>query len=173
MKQQYKLVILLLLFFQLPCCKDRKPTSTTGEMEILKEWTGKTIHILNYTVSGSKEYRILLYIDSTVNSLHPLWEIYIREMADKVDFLFYSSSQKIRSLPEYCVHFSNCFVYIDTDDRLNKLNKFPVDVKYRCFLMDKTNKVLAIGNPARNPKIWELYRKIITGEISDKPPVTK
>ena len=30
--------------------------------------------------------------------------------------------------------------------------------------MDKENKVLAIGNPVQNPKIKELYLKIISGE---------
>jgi hypothetical protein len=38
--------------------------------------------------------------------------------------------------------------------------------------LNKNNKVLAIGNPVYNPSIWELYKKIITGEISDKLPVT-
>jgi hypothetical protein len=166
----YNLVILLFLFIQISSCKDRKPSSIE-EIGVVKEWTGKIIKLSGYAVSGTKEYRILLYLDSTINMLHPLWDIYIQEMSDRVDFLIYSSSLKIRALPEYSVHFSNCYVYIDTSDQLNKLNKFPADVKYRCFLMDTTNKVLAIGNPAKNPKIWELYKKIITGELSDKPPV--
>jgi hypothetical protein len=171
MKPHYKLGIILILLFQISCCRDRKPVPIE-EIKTIKEWTGKIINLSDYTISNAKKYRILLYLDSTVDLLHPLWEIYIREMADKVDFLFYTSSHKIRALPEYSVHYSNCYVYIDTSDKLNKLNKFPVDIKYRCFLMDKTNKVLALGNPAKNTNIWELYKKIITGELSDKPPVT-
>ena len=36
--------------------------------------------------------------------------------------------------------------------------------RHRTFLLDKDNKVLAIGNPIHNPKVKELYLKIIQGE---------
>jgi hypothetical protein len=40
-------------------------------------------------------------------------------------------------------------------------------------LLDKDNKVLMIGNPALNPKVWELYKQTITGKKdSDTQPVT-
>ena len=32
------------------------------------------------------------------------------------------------------------------------------------LLLDKDNKVVAIGNPVHNPKVKELYLKIIQGE---------
>jgi hypothetical protein len=35
---------------------------------------------------------------------------------------------------------------------------------FQTFLLDKGNKVLAIGNPVHNPKVKELYLKIIQGE---------
>jgi hypothetical protein len=38
--------------------------------------------------------------------------------------------------------------------------------------LDKNNKVLAVGNPSDNPRVWRLYKQIITGEMSDKPRVT-
>jgi hypothetical protein len=62
--------------------------------------------------------------------------------------------------------------YIDKEDELNKLNRFPSDENYQCFLLDNNNKVLSIGNPTNNPNIWILYKKIITGEVSAKPLVT-
>ena len=34
---------------------------------------------------------------------------------------------------------------------------------FQTFLLDKDNKVLAMGNPILNPKIKELYLKIIRG----------
>jgi hypothetical protein len=55
---------------------------------------------------------------------------------------------------------------------LDQLNHLPDEPAFQCFLLDKDNKVLAIGNPAYNPKVWELYKQIIAGEISDKHPVT-
>jgi hypothetical protein len=33
---------------------------------------------------------------------------------------------------------------------------------YRTFLLDKDNKVLLVGSPIKNPKMWALYEKIIT-----------
>ena len=35
---------------------------------------------------------------------------------------------------------------------------------FQTFLLNRNNKVLAIGNPIHNPKIRELYVKIIRGE---------
>lgn len=37
-------------------------------------------------------------------------------------------------------------------------------MNFHTFLLDKDNKVLAIGNPIHNPKVKELYLKIIQGE---------
>ncbi|MDR3236551.1 MAG: DUF1573 domain-containing protein [Prevotellaceae bacterium] len=42
---------------------------------------------------------------------------------------------------------------------------------FQCLLLDSNNKVLAIGNPAHNPQIWELYKQIITGEKAVKIPI--
>ena len=55
-------------------------------------------------------------------------------------------------------------VCIDEKDSINKLNHFPVEMRFQTLLLDKENKVLAIGNPVQNPKIKELYLKIISGE---------
>ena len=45
-----------------------------------------------------------------------------------------------------------------------KLNHFPTEPAYQTFLLDEDDKVLAIGNPINNPKVKELYLKIIQGE---------
>lgn len=54
-------------------------------------------------------------------------------------------------------------VCIDEQDSLNKLNDFPTEMAFHTFLLDKSNKIIAIGNPIHNPKIKELYLKIIQG----------
>ena len=46
---------------------------------------------------------------------------------------------------------------------MNNLNHFPENETYQCFLLDSINKVMAVGNPIRNPKVWDLYKQIITG----------
>ncbi|GHT28790.1 hypothetical protein FACS189432_07220 [Bacteroidia bacterium] len=54
-------------------------------------------------------------------------------------------------------------VFIDMDNRINQLNHFPSEQSYQCFLLNKDNKVIMIGNPVLNPKIWELFKKQISG----------
>jgi len=63
-------------------------------------------------------------------------------------------------------------VFVDRDGSLAQTNRFPKDMAYQCFLLDGNNRVLAIGNPTLNPKLWDLYKAIITGE-SHKPAVGK
>lgn len=57
---------------------------------------------------------------------------------------------------------------MDYNDELNSLNHFPSDERFQTFLLDKDNRVLAVGNPIHNPKIKELYLKIIRGETVQK-----
>ena len=52
-------------------------------------------------------------------------------------------------------------VCIDKNDSLNKLNHFPKDDRFRCFLLDENNRVILIGNPVQNPKIKDLYIRTI------------
>ena len=37
-------------------------------------------------------------------------------------------------------------------------------MNFQTFLLDRNNRVIAIGNPIYNPKVKELYLKIIKGE---------
>ena len=34
-------------------------------------------------------------------------------------------------------------------------------MSYQCFLLDKDNKVVMIGNPTLNPAIWDLYKQTV------------
>ena len=44
------------------------------------------------------------------------------------------------------------------------MNRFPSDMTFQTFLLDKDNKVVAMGNPVLNPKIKDLYLGVIEGE---------
>lgn len=48
-------------------------------------------------------------------------------------------------------------VCIDDKDQLNSINRFPSRNDFQCFLLDKDNKVVYIGNPIYNPRIREMY----------------
>ena len=60
-----------------------------------------------------------------------------------------------------CIQNFDVPVCIDRNNSLYKLNRFPSNAMLQTFLLDEHNKVLAIGNPMHNPKIKELYMKII------------
>ncbi|MDR0892594.1 MAG: DUF1573 domain-containing protein [Mediterranea sp.] len=55
-------------------------------------------------------------------------------------------------------------VCIDDSDAINKLNHFPKEMMFQTFLLDRNNKVLAMGNPIYNPKVAQLYMNIVTGK---------
>jgi hypothetical protein len=66
-------------------------------------------------------------------------------------------------------------VFIDANNALEQMNNFPKLPQYQCFLLDKDNKVLMIGNPVSNPRIWELYKQTVFGQTPEKiekTPVT-
>lgn len=83
----------------------------------------------------------------------------------KLSFLFYFYPKDKSELR--FIFQRDSFEYpicLDENDSFNKLNHFPSDMTFQTFLLNRNNKVLAIGNPIHNPKIRELYVKIIRGE---------
>jgi hypothetical protein len=89
------------------CLLSCKNENTIKTERIVKEWIGKTIKFPDSNLVeviktdttetgsiGNKDYKILIYIDSTGCTkckLHiHLWNIYIEEYGSKTDFLFLS-----------------------------------------------------------------------------------
>jgi hypothetical protein len=189
--KQIKYFLLFVIFIPLNfvSCRDKKVVEAE---RIVKEWIGKEIlfpdiepTVLITVVGDSlkrsdrplKEYKILFYADSagcTSCKLRlSLWKTYIEELDAKVDFLFYFQPKREKDLlMEFRREQFTCPVYIDSKNELNFLNKFPDNAQYQCFLLDKDNKVVSIGNPTGNTKIWELYKQTITGKVSDKVTAT-
>ena len=46
-------------------------------------------------------------------------------------------------------------------------------MNFQTFLLDRNNRVIAIGNPIYNPKVKELYLKIIKGEKIERRDESK
>jgi hypothetical protein len=177
--------LFLILEFCFLSCKDENAIKTE---RIVKEWVGKTIKfpdnilveiIKTDTIEDirDKDFKILIYTDSTSCTrckLHiNLWNIYIEEYGSKTDFLFYFyPKNKDTLLSLLKSERLNYRIYIDSTDEINRLNQFNKEHIFQCFLLDKHNKVLLIGNPANNHKIWELYHNIITGETKTKALLT-
>ncbi|MEY8687459.1 DUF1573 domain-containing protein [Bacteroides sp. AN502(2024)] len=186
---------IVFLFICIFSCQNEK--SIQAE-KILKEWIDKEIlfpESLKFSIQGSErvpnfaihdsEYKIVAYVDSmgcTSCKLHlSEWNNYITNIdsiyPNKVQFLFFFFPKNGRDI--YFTLRMERFMYpicIDTLDVLNRINHFPSDMQYQTFLLDKNNKVVAIGNPVQNPRIKELYRTIISGKqyssFLDNQPLT-
>lgn len=56
----------------------------------------------------------------------------------------------------------NTPIFYDASGSMGRKNDFSLNPKYKTFLLDSSNHIVGIGNPATNPQIWELYKKIIS-----------
>lgn len=175
------LIIAFILFLLYSCGNQKKEDIVT----LLQAWNGKEILLpasSAFTVQGkdtidfpmSGKYKILTYVDSIgcISCKLQLnqWRVFMDEINNErinsVDFLFYFSPEKRRDIISTLKQAGFTYpVCIDEDNELDKLNHFPkTDMDFHTFLLDKDNKVLAIGNPIHNPKVKELYLKIVLGE---------
>jgi hypothetical protein len=193
MKNTHLLLMTAILSGLFSCREDIQKLHT---QRTITEWIGKQIQLSNNYRCGflgrdtthdlcaeilSKEYKVLLYLDSTGCTPCKLrlseWKKLMYEadslFAGKLGFIFVFYPKDKRELYFLLKRDQMDYpVFVDTGNIIYQLNKFPEQSSFQCFLLDRNDKVISIGNPTTNFKVWELYKKIITGEISDKPPVT-
>lgn len=181
-----RLILFILTGIFCLSCQDEKRTKSEN---IVKEWTGKTIRLpsdveLYYPEGDSiapqppdSRYKIFLYTDSTGCTsckLKPyLWTQFIEEidslMPGQVEFLFYFHPKDRRELTFLLKRDGFRYpVFIDDKNKVDRQNHFPSEMEYQCFLLDRENHVLSIGNPTLNPKIGDLYKRIIGGDDAAK-----
>ena len=177
--------ILYVLCFFLSIVSCSQSEQKEQVITLLQEWQGKRIVIPDsmYTIQGNRyfvdtalyRYRILNYVDSvgclSCNLKLQEWNMLSKEFQDKNCqvtplFVFYPGNvAKIREIRTLAKNNKTDFpIIIDTLNVINRLNKFPEDTRFHTYLLDKDNKVLAIGNPVLNPAVKELYLKIIQGK---------
>ena len=181
--------VLLMMLVSLFACKNERRVEAE---KIVSEWVGKEIRFpgdVPCYVSGKdtlpelckegfgKEFKILLYVDSAGCSSCRLklfeWG-QLMEEADslfqgKVGFLLFFQPKSVKEMTY--LFLRNRFdypVFMDISGTINDLNRFPQAMSYQCFLLDKDNKVLMIGNPVLNHRIWELYKEQLSGKTSAK-----
>ena len=190
-----RLLFLFLLFlpFFIYSCKDHKKREEAAK--IVNEWIGKEIRFPeNAPCYASckdtlqelcnehfqKEFKILLYVDSTGCSSCRLklyeWE-QLMEEADslfqgKVGFLLFFQPKSVKDMSYLFIRDRFDYpVFIDLNRTIDSLNHFPQAMQYQCFLLDKDNKVILVGNPVLNPKIWKLYKDRIAGGKQTDPEI--
>lgn len=161
---------------------------------MINEWDGKDISYpdnlvfsvlgedtIDYNLSHSN-YTIISYVNAVGCMSCKLqldkWKEFISELdslcSKNVQILMFlqptNKKEMVSILKKHRFSYPVC---IDLDDRMNKLNRFPEDMAFQTFLLDKDNKVVAIGNPVHNPKVKELYMKIILGDKAPKQSDSK
>ena len=176
-KQLYILPLLSLL----TACKENNKEKFAL---LVQEWQGKEIVFpqdmaftrfvtepVDYRIPDA-ESKVLVYVDSvgcTSCKLQlPKWQELIAHVDSatngNVPFIFVFQSKDDRELRYIlkCDNFDRP-VCIDRNNRFNSSNRFPQDITFQTFLLDKDNKVKVIGNPVHNLAVRDLYLKQITG----------
>ena len=177
-----KIVTLIMCVWMLASCEESREEAM---LRLVNEWNGKEIKFPSRSVFtiqgkdtvdfefGNADYKVVTYIDSvgcTSCKLQlPRWKKLVAEVDSltdgRVPFLFYFHPKDMKEL-RYLTRRDD-FTYpvcFDEKDELNRLNQFPTDMTFQTFLLDKDNKVVAMGNPVLNPKIKDLYLGVIKGE---------
>ena len=179
------LVCLCVIPFLASCAESDKERLS----KLVNEWERKEILFpthSTFTIQGKDtvdfefkdaDYKVVTYVDSvgcTSCKLQlPRWKELIAEVDsltdENVPFLFYFHPKDVRELRYFtkvdAFTYPICF---DEKDNFNRLNRFPSEMMFQTFLLDKENKVVALGNPVLNPMVKELYLKFITGN-QDSP----
>ena len=183
MKLFRRLFLIFVLFIIVSC----QETERERFSRIVNEWMGKEIHFPEhpiFIVQGKDtvdfafrdaDYKVVSYIDSEGCTSCKLkldrWKGFMEEVQKqsdkKVSFLFFFHLKNHHELGlltrQYAFTYPVCF---DEKDEFNSLNRFPSDMTFQTFLLDKDNKVVSVGNPVYNPKLKELYLKHITGRMN-------
>jgi hypothetical protein len=179
------------------CLLSCKPKDNRKETlaRLVTEWQGKTVvfpdspvftrfatDTVDYRIPASG-YKVLVYVDTigcTSCRLQLLkWKEWIQTVdsvtGDAVPFLFFFYPKDLKNI-RFMLERDGFDrpVCIDFQDKLNKQNRFPADMTFQTFLLDKDNKVVVIGNPVHNTSVKNLYLKQIMGEEpeSSKPAQT-
>lgn len=180
MKKGYIILFVIFTFSFLFSCKESASDRIT---RLVTEWDSREIIYPNkiyFTIFGrdtiqkeimNSKYSIITYVDSVGCTSCKLalnrWLKFIAELdtitESSVPVYFFLNPQNKDEVVE--IFKRNQFDYpvcLDENDSINILNNFPKDLFFQTFLLDKDNRVIAIGNPVLNPKIKDLYFNIIS-----------
>ena len=82
-------------------------------------------------------------------------------------FVFHPKDQRDFAELKYLMKRDNFSypVWIDLEDSFNKMSKLPMESAFHTLLVDKQNKVAAIGDPFQNARIKELYLNMFSGNL--------
>lgn len=176
----YVVVSFLMILVAFTACGDRerlkrniigmKQTPIVLPLEKMLSWQ----YGLERDTIAASQYRLVIYTDSTkcsscfIRSL-AIWHDFIDlEKDGKVELIFimevskdeleyYGNIMKLSHL--------NHTVYFDVGNVFRKCNPhIPEEDLYHVFLLDRSNNVVMVGNPATNAKAKDLFIEILRGD---------
>lgn len=168
-------ILVLAAVLSLFSCKDKK---TEQISEAVNAFIGKQIIIpedsLQAKIMGrdtlcmdmlSSPVKILVYVDSTGCSPCKMelaaWSLHLKELEkEKLDIplIFIVHTQDYSKLEESLKNsYFEYPIFYDRKNVTDRMNDFPKKERLKTFLLDKNNKVVLLGSPANNDKLWELY----------------
>ncbi len=174
---RYSLIVICIIIWT--SCQN---VERTYLVNTVKEWEGKEIKFPTESVftqymcdtmkyDTDLDFKLMIYVDSTGCTscklqLHK-WKSFLNEMDsvinDKIALLFYVCPKDKREFEHILKRDKFDYpICVDEYDSLNIMNNFSSDPRFQVFLLDKENKVIAVGNPILNPKIKELYFNIVS-----------
>ncbi len=183
------IVILAAVVLALESCDSRD----SEQRAVVEEWMGKEIVIpedltfqiqdtpINYDFNNA-DFKIVTYVDSTgcTNCKMKLkeWDKIINDLKSdpevEVNFLMVINSTDLKEIRKMLKE--NNFqhpVCIDSLGVFNKVNTPPARMQFQTFLLNRQNEVIALGNPAYNPKIRELYKQLASEPAAESSDVNE
>lgn len=177
------LLILLSLIVLISCEESRRDEIA----RLIKEWDGKEVRFPErpiFTIQGKDtvdfsfcdaEYKVVSYIDSigciSCKLQLDRWMSFIHEVDSLtnggVPFVFCFHTSDIKEIRRVTWKYNFKYpVFLDEKGTFYALNRLPDDMDFQTFLLDKGNRIIAIGNPILNPNVKELYlEKLASVEV--------
>ncbi|MDE6265608.1 MAG: redoxin family protein, partial [Paramuribaculum sp.] len=179
--RRYCLIFPLLLFIAASCGEKAEK-----EKSVLSSLLGREVTLPDSLVCriqdteidydmGDADFKIITYVDSsdctTCRMKLPEWDKTINGFMsnDNVDVAFLmivtpkqNANDDVRDIVRRL--FFRHPMALDMEGNFVKDNNLPEETMYHTLLLDADNRIVAVGNPALNPKIREVYSRIINGE---------
>ena len=182
-----QLLLIILSIIALTSCEESRKDEIA---RLVKEWEGKEIHFPEhpvFTIQGKdtvdfsfrdNEYKVVSYVDSigciSCKLQLDRWKDFIHEVdsltGEAVPFILCLHHPDVKEMQR--VTWKDEFkypVFIDEMGTFDALNHFPTNMMFQTFLLDKNNKIVAIGNPILIPMVKELDLEKLTEMQGSKP----
>lgn len=91
-------------------------------------------------------------------------------------FIFTPNPKDLQSVKQVFkgMHMENKLVYLDEqNDFITSNPTIPKDAMFHTFLLDRDNKIVLVGNPVYNEKLWGLYKNTISQLIENEGTLKK